>query len=91
MNAPLPKPTRQRILPRRVRRWRQAQPHSGGLWLWREHLEGYSTELLLTDCGGYVAYDDEAKEGSSQYYWEGTATTQKEMPGYWRQQALPNK
>lgn len=82
-----------------VRRWRRARPHCGGWWEWMEGGRGRVENLLLTACGKEVEGDDEWEQatgrkaehdGWAENYWEGTATTQDEMPGLWRQPP-PNK
>ena len=79
-------------LRRMVRRWRKARPDSGGWWSWREGGRFRVYKLLLTPTGLSVASDDEwhratgrkpETDGYTENYWEGTATTQKEMPGLW--------
>lgn len=68
-----------------VRRWRRTRPHCGGMWQWREYGRGGIETMLLTPCGKEVASVDDAEEGTPQYYWEQTETTQRMMPGLWRQ------
>jgi len=55
---------------------------------------GRAEKLLLTPCGKEVEGDDEweqatgrkAEDGAFSYnYWSGTETTQRMMPGLWRQ------
>lgn len=77
-----------------VRRWRRARPHCGGWWEWMEGGRGRVERLLLCEGGEEVASDWEWEEetgkpaehdGWVENYWESTATTQKMMPGLWRQ------
>jgi hypothetical protein len=69
------------------------RPDHAGWWLWLEGGSGCRTELLLIDEGGtHVAGDDEWEQaagkpvdgdGWEENYWQGTETTQKQMPGLW--------
>ena len=59
------------------------RPNSAGPWLWREAGHKDAVELLLTEDGGEVAGVDDAEEGTPQYYWEGTPTDKRHMPGQW--------
>ena len=74
--------------PRLVRRWRRQRPHCGGKWWFREdgrHSLVDHSEILLCSDGSEVASVDDAEEGTDQFYFEMTRTTQKEMPGMWMQ------
>lgn len=71
-----------------VRRWRRQRPHCGGKWWFREdgrHTLVDHTEILLTSQGSHVESVDDAEEGTDQFYFEMTETTQKQMPGLWMQ------
>ena len=71
-----------------LRRWRRQRPHCGGKWWFREdgrHSLADHSEILLCSDGSEVASVDDAEEGTDQFYFEMTATTQKEMPGMWMQ------
>jgi hypothetical protein len=79
---------------RRVRRWRLGRPHCGGWWEYRECGGRRVEKILLIPCGQEVVGDDEWEQatgrkaehdGFVENYWDGTATTQNEMPGLWRQ------
>lgn len=65
--------------------WSRTRPHCGGMWQWREGGRSRIETMLLTPCGKEVASVDDAEEGTPQYYWEQTETTQRMMPGLWRQ------
>jgi hypothetical protein len=58
-------------------------PTVGGYWLWDEGGHENPVRLLLTSDGGEVEYVETAKEGTPQYYWEGTSTDKDSMPGKW--------
>ncbi len=82
------------LMQRMVRRWRRARPHCGGWWEWMENGSSRVEKLLLVPCGSEVAGDDAWEQetgkpaehdGSVENYWESTQTTQKMMPGLWRQ------
>jgi hypothetical protein len=68
------------------------RPNRDGWWLWFEDNAGDGEEILVTCDGAIVASDDEwerevgrkPKELWSENYWEGTDTTQKQMPGTWK-------
>jgi len=61
------------------------QPDSGGIWIWKESGTEREVELHLSPDGSEVAEaDQDEPEGTPQYYWEQTSTSQESMPGIWR-------
>lgn len=65
--------------------WSHKQPAIGGRWLWREGDNCEAVELMLSAGGGFVEKCvDVEPEGTAQFYWEQTETTQRVMPGLWK-------
>lgn len=65
--------------------WSHNQPTIGGRWLWREGDNCEEVQLTLSANGSSVAKsDDDEPEGTPQFYWEQTETTQRMMPGLWK-------
>lgn len=69
--------------------WARARPNTGGRWLWREDYDRPAVELSLTKDGSEVADCGDAEEGTPQFYWEMTATSQHMMPGLWKRIEQP--
>jgi hypothetical protein len=73
--------------------WKMADKDSEDFDLDESLLPGYGEAILIGSGGTHVVGEDEFlqmtgrepdHDGWTENYWEGTETTQSEMPGLWR-------